>query len=74
MWMMSGGMKGYGDLNDADLLSFLSANKVTVCNSWFRKRDIHKQTWQHSKKKKEKEEESFWRKLKVSGMRTVMWK
>ena len=51
MWMMSGGMKGYGDLNDAgrELLSFLSTNEATVCNSWFRKRDIHKQTWQHPK-------------------------
>ncbi len=46
------GPHGYGDLNDAgrELLSFLATNKATVCNSWFKKRDIQKQTWQHPRK------------------------
>ena len=50
-WWHERGPHGYGDLNDAgrDLLSFLSTNEATVCNSWFRKRDVHTQTWQHPK-------------------------
>ena len=35
-----------------ELLSFLSINQATVCNTWFRKRDIGKQTWQHPKSKR----------------------
>ena len=48
------GSHGYGERNEAgqELLSFLSANKVTVCNTWFEKEDIYKQTWQHSRLKK----------------------
>ena len=39
---------GYGDTNDAgkELLEFLSAKKATVCNTWFQKYAIYKQTWQ----------------------------
>ncbi len=48
-WWYERGPHGYGDLNDAgrELLSFLATNEVTVCNSWFKKRNIQKQTWQH---------------------------
>ena len=48
-WWYERGPHGYGDLNEAgkELLSFLSTNEATVCNSWFQKRDIQKQTWQH---------------------------
>ena len=50
-WWYVRGPQGFGSLNDAgkDLLSFLAFNGVTVCNTWFQKRDIHKQTWQHPK-------------------------
>ena len=43
------GPHGYGAVNDAgtELLSFLSAHQATVCNTWFMKKDIHKQTWMH---------------------------
>ena len=50
---MTGGMKEVPmvmvtELNEAgkELLSFLSTNQASVCNTWF---DIHKQTWQHLK-------------------------
>ncbi len=48
------GPHGYGGLSEAgkELLSFLSTNEATVCNTWFRKRDISKQTWQHPKSKR----------------------
>ena len=50
-WDRVRGPHGYGETNDAgkDLLNFLSTNEATVCNTWFRKKDIHKQTWQHPK-------------------------
>ena len=43
------GPHGLGKVNDAGkyLLSFLSLNSATICNTWFQKRDIYKQTWQH---------------------------
>ncbi len=46
--------RGYGNLNEAgkELLSFLSTNEATVCNTWFKKRDMSKQTWQHPKSKR----------------------
>ena len=46
------GPYGFGELNDAgrELLSFLSSHhQGMVCNIWFQKKDIHKQTWQHPK-------------------------
>ena len=48
------GFFGYGDLNEAgeQLLSFLATNEATVCNTWFKKKDIYKQTWQHPKSQK----------------------
>ncbi len=47
------GPHGFEGANDAgkELVSFLSINGATVCNTWFKKRDIQKQTWQHSKSK-----------------------
>ena len=44
----------YGELNEAgrDLLSFLSTNEATVCNTWFQKRRIYKHTWQAPKSHK----------------------
>ncbi len=45
-WWYVRGPCGYGKLNEAgkELLSVLSANKATVYNSWFEKRDIYLQT------------------------------
>ena len=53
-WWYERGPHGYGDLNEAgkELLSFLSANEATICNTWFGKNHIQKQTWQHPKSKK----------------------
>jgi len=48
---MSGGLPhGYGELNGAgrELLVFVSVNKATT---WFKKKYIYKQTWQHPKSK-----------------------
>jgi len=47
------GPHGYGVVNDAgrELLSFLLCHEVTVCNTWFEKKNIYKQTWQHPKSK-----------------------
>ena len=52
-WWYERGLHGYGDLNDAgkELLSFLAINGATVCNTWFTKKSIYKQTWQHPKSK-----------------------
>ena len=52
-WTGVRGPHGYGVTNDAgrELLSFLSSHQATVCNTWFEKKDIHKQTWQHPKSK-----------------------
>ena len=42
-WWYERGPHGYGDLNEAgeEMLSFLSTNEATICNSWFKKKDIH---------------------------------
>ena len=52
-WLNERGPFGLGELNDAgkEFLSFLSTNEATVCNTWFPKKDIYKQTWQHPKSK-----------------------
>ena len=52
-WGAVRGPHGYGVANDTrkELLSFLSCHQATVCNTWFVKRDIHKQTWQQPKSK-----------------------
>ena len=52
-WDAMRGPYGYGVINDAgrELLSFLSVHQATVCNTWFRKKAIHQQTWQHPKLK-----------------------
>ncbi len=49
-WWYERGPHGYGDL--MELLSFLATNEATVCNSWFKKRDVQKQTWQHPQSRK----------------------
>ena len=48
------GPHGHGELNEAgrELLSFLSINEATVCNTWYQKKGIHKATWQHPGSKK----------------------
>ena len=53
-WWSVRGPHGHGELNEAgkELLTFLSINGATVCNTWFQKRVIHMTTWQHSKSKK----------------------
>ena len=45
---------GMGEVNDAgqELLSFLTLNEATICNTWFEKKMIHRQTWQHTKSKR----------------------
>ena len=42
-----------GQMNDAgrDFLNSLLLNEATICNSWFEKKTIYKQTWQHQKSK-----------------------
>ena len=51
MWAAVRGPHGLGVVNDAgrELLSFLSSHQATICNTWFEKKAIHKQTWQHPK-------------------------
>ena len=53
-WQGSRGPHGLGEANDAgkELLSFLSLNEATICNTWFQKAAIYKGTWQHPKSKK----------------------
>ena len=48
------GPHGCGAANDAgkELLSFLSCQEATICNTWFEKRAVCRQTWQHPKSKK----------------------
>ncbi len=40
-------------MNEAgrELLTFLTINDATVCNTWFQKKAIQKDTWQHPKSK-----------------------
>ena len=47
------GPNGYGIINDAGkkLPSFFSVYQATVYNTWFAKKTIHQQTWQHPKSK-----------------------
>ena len=53
-WWYERGPHGHGVMNEAgnELLSFLSVNGATVCNTWFAKKDINKCTWQHPKSKR----------------------
>ena len=52
-WGHVQGPHGYGECNDSgrELLAFLSTNEAVICNTWFEKKNIHKQTWQHPKSK-----------------------
>ncbi len=53
-WSETRGPHGFGQLNSSgeELLSFLSMNAATVCNTWFKKKDTHLQTWQHPRTKR----------------------
>ena len=48
-WGHVRGPHGLAEVNQTgtELLTFLSLNEATVCNTWFPKKGIHKQTWQH---------------------------
>ena len=52
-WSRVKGPHDYGSTNDAgeELPMFLSMTEANVCNTWFQKRDISKQTWQHPNSK-----------------------
>ena len=45
-WSSVRGPHGFGAANEAgkELLSLLAINEATVCNTWFNKKDIYKQT------------------------------
>ena len=53
-WWYDRGPHGYGELSEIgrEFFSLLSTNEATVCNTWFQKRRIYKQTWQHPKSSK----------------------
>ena len=48
-WADVRGPCGFGECKNAgkELLSFLSLNQLTICNTWFTKRSQYLQTWQH---------------------------
>eukprot|EP00117_Sycon_ciliatum_P031110 scpid28552/ scgid24396/ Craniofacial development protein 2; p97 bucentaur protein len=48
-WSRVRGTHGHGVMNSAgeDLLNFLARNSALICNTWFKKKDIHKHTWHH---------------------------
>lgn len=48
------GPHGFGECNESgrELLNFLSLNEATICNTWFQKRPMYKQSWQHPMTKK----------------------
>jgi len=45
-WCDARGPFGYDELNEVgeELLSFLAKNGTIVCNTWFMKKNTHKQT------------------------------
>ena len=45
-WWYERGPHGYGELNEVgrEQLSFVSTNDATICNTWFKKKMIYKQT------------------------------
>lgn len=48
-WDAVRGPHGFGVCNDAgkELLNFLSLNNASICNTWFLKKPVYKQSWQH---------------------------
>ena len=52
-WSKVRGLHGCGVISDAgkELCGFLSTQQATVCNTWFRKKEIHRVAWQHPKSK-----------------------
>lgn len=53
-WAGARGPHVLQETNEAggELLTFLSTNEASVCNTWFAKRKIHKTTWKHPKTKR----------------------
>ena len=53
LWNEVRGLHGCGVTNDAgkELLGFLPTQQVTVCKTWFQKKEIHRVIWQHPKSK-----------------------
>ena len=53
-WADVRGPCGFGECNSAgeELMSFLSLNQLTICNTWFTKRSQYLQTWQHPNTKR----------------------
>ena len=53
VWSEVRGPHGFGKCNDSgkELLAFLARNESIICNTWFKKKDIYKQTWKHPKSK-----------------------
>ena len=53
-WASVHGPHGLGEMNESgrNLLAFLSITEASLCNTWFCKKDIHKQTWKYPKMKK----------------------
>ena len=49
LWDNVRGLHRYGLVNDAGKELILSLHQATICNTWFKKKDIYKQTWQHPK-------------------------
>ena len=53
-WVHVWGPHGPSQMNEAGrgyLIKFLLLNKATIWNSWFEKKTVHEQTWQHPKVK-----------------------
>ena len=52
-WADVRGPCGLGRCNDAgkELLEFLNINNSTICNTWFTKKPLYKQSWQHPQTK-----------------------
>ena len=53
LWQQERGPHGLGQCNDSgkELLAFLARNEFIIFNTWFKKKDIHKKTWQNPKSK-----------------------
>ena len=53
VWSEVRGPHGFGKCNDSgkELLALLARIESIICNTWFKKKDIYKQTWKHPKSK-----------------------
>ena len=54
IWDSIRGYHGVGKLNESGeaLLLFCALNRLTILNTYFEKKNIHKNTWQHPGSKK----------------------